>query len=493
MSTLTGQYISQSYGGLINLSTNTGIVAGTFTQLQDGLGTNLGVFFNGQAAVSASSFTGSLQGTSSFAVTASFALNVPATASYALQALSSSYAITASFALQALSSSYAITASYAENAGSTIDTGSFATTGSNTFTGDQIVNGLTLGRGTGDIDSNTVFGTQSFVNNSSATNCIAIGKEALSAVTTGCCNIAIGTQAGNSITDGLLNTIIGHETGKGVTGNGNTIIGRGNMSFGNSGGNNVNVGQQVMEFSQNSANNTALGCNAFRGGSGNRNVVVGENAFSNASSGCDSNVVLGDHALSGTTTASGNTILGTFVSTSATLNDNLIIGVGGNYDTSTVAVQLITGTTSSINLLKDTRITGSLFVSGTINGTLGSLNLSGSLILTGSSQGNVVQVTVASNTASIDLSKGSYFNVNLPNSTNVFFNITNQLPGTTSNLVVNTGTNNTASFSTNVKMPSTNKYTPTSTSGSIDILNIMAIDSTTVFVTNAPNLVCALC
>lgn len=101
MSTLTGQYISQSYGGIINLSTNTGIVPGTFTQLQDGLGNNLGVLVNGQSAVSASSFTGSLQGTSSFAVTASYALN----------------------------------------AGGTINTGSFATTGSNQFNGNQSVSG----------------------------------------------------------------------------------------------------------------------------------------------------------------------------------------------------------------------------------------------------------------------------------------------------------------------------------------------------------------
>ena len=54
--------------------------------------------------VSASQFTGSLYGTasqavsSSYALTASYAANVPQTASYALSALSSSYAATASFA-----------------------------------------------------------------------------------------------------------------------------------------------------------------------------------------------------------------------------------------------------------------------------------------------------------------------------------------------------------------------------------------------------------
>ena len=62
MATLTGQYISQSYGGIIQLSTNTGITTGSNTQLQDGLGTNLGVFLNGQGDISATdiSLTGSV-------------------------------------------------------------------------------------------------------------------------------------------------------------------------------------------------------------------------------------------------------------------------------------------------------------------------------------------------------------------------------------------------------------------------------------------------
>jgi len=74
MGQLTGQYISQSYGGVIHLTTNTGIVTGSSTQLQDGFGTNLGVFLNGQGNVSASSFTGlaSNATSASYALTASF-------------------------------------------------------------------------------------------------------------------------------------------------------------------------------------------------------------------------------------------------------------------------------------------------------------------------------------------------------------------------------------------------------------------------------------
>ena len=180
MATLTGQYISQSYGGVINLSTNTGIVTGSFTQLQDGLGTNLGVFFNGQgiisgSAIRAASFTGSLFGTASFAnnstsasyaltaTSASYALNATSasysnnstsasysnnstSASYALNATSASYALTstsASYALNATSASYAVSTSLAANSILLNGTASsvFAKTGSNTFVGNQIISG----------------------------------------------------------------------------------------------------------------------------------------------------------------------------------------------------------------------------------------------------------------------------------------------------------------------------------------------------------------
>ena len=63
MATLTGQFISQSYGGIIQLSTNTGIVTGSFTQLQDGVGTNLGWSVKTGGILSGSQVTASLFGT----------------------------------------------------------------------------------------------------------------------------------------------------------------------------------------------------------------------------------------------------------------------------------------------------------------------------------------------------------------------------------------------------------------------------------------------
>lgn len=109
------------------------------------------------------------------------------------------------------------------------------------------------------------------------------------------------------------------------------------------------------------------------------------------------------------------------------------------------------------------------------------LQTSGSLTITGSAYGNVVAVTVASNTASINLAAGNFFTVTLANSATTFFNVTNPKPGVSANLILTTGTVSTASFSSNVKQPSGSAYLPTSGSGQIDALSLVAVDSSNVY------------
>jgi len=130
MSTLTGQFVSQSYGGLLHLSTNANIVGGTFTSIEDGGGNALGILVKTGGQVSGSGFTGSFNGT---ATSASFAIS----ASRAQSSLSSSYALTASYANTATSASYAPDLT---------NTGSFATTGSNQFTGSQTITGSIINK-----------------------------------------------------------------------------------------------------------------------------------------------------------------------------------------------------------------------------------------------------------------------------------------------------------------------------------------------------------
>jgi len=103
---------------------------------------NQDVLISGSLTVVSGSIYGDLIGTASYAQTASYV----ATASYALNAsesvyaLTSSYIATASYALEASQSLFALTASYLSGS-ITIETGSFATTGSNNFSGSQVITG----------------------------------------------------------------------------------------------------------------------------------------------------------------------------------------------------------------------------------------------------------------------------------------------------------------------------------------------------------------
>ena len=121
---------------------------------------------------------------------------------------------------------------------------------------------------------------------------------------------------------------------------------------------------------------------------------------------------------------------------------------------------------------------GTLNVSGSTALT-GSLSLSGSLSFTGSTYGNVVALSVSSNTASIDLNTGNYFTLTLPASTTTNLNLTNVKPGVTATLVLSTDTASSSSFSYNVKQPSGSLYYP-SNSGSSDIITFVAVNSTTI-------------
>jgi hypothetical protein len=120
----------------------------------------------------------------------------------------------------------------------------------------------------------------------------------------------------------------------------------------------------------------------------------------------------------------------------------------------------------------------------------GSALISGSLTITGSSYGNVVSGGIASNTASIDLRAGNYFTCSLANqaaASITHFNILNPQPGTTAVIRVTTKVNVSASFSSNVRQTSGSRYQPTN-AVSDDIISIVALDSTNVFLTSVRNL-----
>jgi hypothetical protein len=111
----------------------------------------------------------------------------------------------------------------------------------------------------------------------------------------------------------------------------------------------------------------------------------------------------------------------------------------------------------------------------------GSLNVTGSIFISGSVYANTTSQSVASNTASLDFTAANFFMVQLGSNVTTHISASNLRAGQSVNVLVTTGTNSTASFSTNVRQPSGSFYLPTSGSGKKDILSFVSFDSSNLY------------
>ena len=121
-----------------------------------------------------------------------------------------------------------------------------------------------------------------------------------------------------------------------------------------------------------------------------------------------------------------------------------------------------------------------LYVSGSSQFT-GSLLITGSIFISGSVYANTTSQSVASNTASLDFTAANFFMVQLGSSVTTHISASNLRAGQSVNVLVTTGTNSTASFSTNVRQPSGSFYLPTSGSGNKDVLSFVSFDSSNLY------------
>jgi hypothetical protein len=143
-----------------------------------------------------------------------------------------------------------------------------------------------------------------------------------------------------------------------------------------------------------------------------------------------------------------------------------------------------TGTSTS------NRKTGFLIDSGSNTFVEGTLNVSGSTTITGSAYGNVVPLTIASSTASMDCSLGNFFTLTLANSVDTHLAATNVRPGQTINLLVTQGNpSGSISYNSTFDWPSGNSYTASAVNSAKDIVSFITFDSTTLHGTAVKNLV----
>jgi hypothetical protein len=117
--------------------------------------------------------------------------------------------------------------------------------------------------------------------------------------------------------------------------------------------------------------------------------------------------------------------------------------------------------------------------------------VSGSLAITGSLRGQVLALSIASNTASLDMSSNNFYTLALVNGANTFILPTNINPGQTVNIRITQGSLGTGkvSFPSFVDQASGSLYTGSAVANAIDIVTMITFDTTTVYLSSIRNMI----
>ena len=194
--------------------------------------------------------------------------------------------------------------------------GTFAGSPNLTFNGSTLsVSGINVGRGGGNILTNTEVGSSSLNANTTGTDNVAVGYQALYLNQGGIENTAVGSLALTSNVSGFDNTAIGTAALlTNTVGYYNTAIGAGALRVNNAGTENVAVGYQALYLNSNGVQNVAVGTGALTyNGSGTNNIAVGYQAlYKTGTSGSSGyyNVAVGTTAGYNITSGSSNTTVG---------------------------------------------------------------------------------------------------------------------------------------------------------------------------------------
>ena len=184
---------------------------------------------------------------------------------------------------------------------------------------DATINGVTVGRGAGNIASNT-----------------AVGASALNANTTGAANVAVGSSTLTANTTGNGNASFGSGLASNTTGSENTAIGSGYsvgspLQSNTTGSFNTALGSTSLKFNTTGSNNTGIGWGALLNNTASNNTAVGfEAGFTNTSG--TGVTALGYQTLKNST-GSNNTAIGLSSGASIISGGNNVL-IGNNTDIS---------------------------------------------------------------------------------------------------------------------------------------------------------------
>lgn len=204
--------------------------------------------------------------------------------------------------------------------------------------GDVSLNEVIVGRGLGNIDTNTMVGKFSLITN-----------------TTGYSNTSVGHRSLQTNTTGYENTAIGDNALRVINGTGNTAIGFSTLSFGGTASNNVAIGGYALHQNTGSSN-IGIGGSVLFSNTGTSNIAIGNNALQRNTSGYQ-NTAIGQAALTDNTTGYYNTAIGPsalennvdgYLNTAIGLS-SMLYNISGNLNTAVGASTLFENTTGYQN------------------------------------------------------------------------------------------------------------------------------------------------
>lgn len=275
------------------------------------------------------------------------------------------------------------TGSYNPNAAATFDSG-LSITGISTFTNDIEVRGITVGRGPGNVATDTVVGQYALTNRTTGAQSVAFGTYALEDCTTGSFNVAVGYAALPNATTEYANTSVGAYTmtssncGSQCCAFGTDALNQ-NTAWYNNG-----FGKSALQYNTTGWGNAGVGFWALRlNTTGATNTAVGTEALSNNTTAW-SNSALGAYALLNNTTGASNSVIGKdSMRTNTTGYQNSAVGRASLYNNtsginnSAVGYRALYNNTTGSENVAIGRDSGYFNTTGSGNISIGVVNSSG--------------------------------------------------------------------------------------------------------------------
>jgi hypothetical protein len=120
------------------------------------------------------------------------------------------------------------------------------------------------------------------------------------------------------------------------------------------------------------------------------------------------------------------------------------------------------------------------------NTFIGTETITGSVIITGSAYGNIVALSIASNTASIDMRRGNFFTLTLASSATTRLEATNIRPGETANLLITQpATSGSLVLGSMFKTSTIYPYQVSATGSTRELVSLVSFDTASIYTVGA--------